>query len=243
MVFSARSQNPARELLALFFDSLESKGMPLPGKGMLITWMDVDPAEEADFNLWYDREHLAERVGIPGFIEARRWIADNGPTKYFCTYSTETFEALSSPAYNKVLANQTDWSTKHISRFRNPGRVVGRITASRGTGRGGALGVVRLRPNTGEGDAARDRLREKMDPGTLAGIIAMHLIESDPVLSRTLTEPDAQNPGAADWYVLIDGTDLPAIRTLINDRFQQTGVPVISSGTYRLLWDLAKSDL
>ncbi|MGD9924025.1 MAG: hypothetical protein AB7O60_05450 [Variibacter sp.] len=217
--------------------------MPLPGKGMLITWMDVDPAEEEDFNLWYDREHLAERVGITGFLEARRWIADNAPTKYFCTYSAETFEVLSGPAYKKVLANQTDWSTRHISRFRNPGRVVGRITASRGTGRGGALGVVRLRPDAGQSGPVRERLGERMDPGMLPGVIAMHLIESDPMLSRTLTEPNTQNPGAGDWYVLIDGTDLPAIRMLINDRFQKTGAPVISVGTYRLLWDLAKSDL
>jgi hypothetical protein len=210
---------------------------------MLITWMDVDPAEEADFNLWYDREHLAERVGIEGFLEARRWIADKAPTKYFCTYSTDTFAALSSPAYKKVLANQTAWSTKHISRFRNPGRVVGRISVSRGTGRGAALGVVRLRPDTGQSDALRAKLRESMDPGTLAGIISMHLIESDPELSKTLTDPDAQNPGAGGWYVLIDGTDLAAVRALIDDRFKQTGASIISTATYRLLWDLEKSDL
>ena len=30
--------------------------MPLSGKGMLITVMDADPAEEEDFNKWYDRE-------------------------------------------------------------------------------------------------------------------------------------------------------------------------------------------
>jgi hypothetical protein len=106
--------------------------MPLAGKGMLITSMDVDPADEQDFNLWYDREHLAERVGIEGFLEARRWIAERAPTKYFCTYSTDRFEVLSSPAYKKVLASQTDWSKKHISRFQNFGRVVGRVTESRG---------------------------------------------------------------------------------------------------------------
>jgi hypothetical protein len=72
--------------------------MPLAGKGMLITSMDVDPKDEHDFNLWYDREHLAERVAIEGFLEARRWIAEDAPTKYFCTYSTTTFEALNSPA-------------------------------------------------------------------------------------------------------------------------------------------------
>ena len=217
--------------------------MPLAGKGMLITSMDVDPGDEQDFNLWYDREHLAERVGIEGFLEARRWIAESAPTKYFCTYSTDRFEALNSPAYQKVLANQTDWSKKHISRFQNFGRVVGRITASRGHGRGAALGVVRLRPEAHGGEALRQRLRELLDPGMLPGIISMHLIESDPELSKNLNEPDAPSPGAGDWYVLIDGTEIAAVRELIESRFKAPGVPVVSTGIYRLMWDLAKSDL
>lgn len=217
--------------------------MPLAGQGMLITSMDVDPADEQDFNLWYDREHLAERVGIDGFLEARRWIADKAPTKYFCTYSTDRFEALTSPAYKAVLANQTDWSKRHISRFRNFGRVVGRITASRGRGRGAALGVVRLRPGAEGRDALRARLRELLDPGMLDGIVSLHLVEGDPELSRNLNDPDAVNPGAGDWYVLIDGTDLAAVRALIDTRFGAPGAPVVSTGAYRLMWDLAKSDL
>ncbi len=159
--------------------------MPLRGKGMLITSMDVDPAEEDDFNLWYDREHLAERVAIEGFIEARRWIAEEAPTKYFCTYSTETFEVLNSPAYQKVLANQTDWSKHHISRFRNPGRVVGRITVSRGQGRGGVLGVVRLRPNPSDDQSAlREKLGELLDPGMLLGIISVADLDGEAELGR-----------------------------------------------------------
>ena len=43
--------------------------MPLAGKGMLLTSMDIDPEHEADFNRWYDREHLIERVAIDGFLE------------------------------------------------------------------------------------------------------------------------------------------------------------------------------
>ena len=45
--------------------------MPLAGKGMLLTSMDIDAADEAEFNRWYDREHLEERVAIPGFLEAQ----------------------------------------------------------------------------------------------------------------------------------------------------------------------------
>lgn len=210
---------------------------------MLVTWMDVDPDEEADFNLWYDREHLAERVGIEGFVEARRWIAVDGPTKYFCTYSTEAFEVLHGPAYKAVLAKQTDWSKKHITRFRNPGRVVGRVTQSRGQGRGAYLGVVRLRPAAEGRDGLRERLAGLLDPGMLPGIISLHLVESDPELSRPLTEPEGPNPGGADWYVLIDGTDMAPIQDIMQSRFRSTGAELVWTGTYRLLWDLAKGDL
>lgn len=217
--------------------------MPLAGQGMLITSMDVDAADEAEFNIWYDREHLAERVAIDGFLEARRWIAEQAQPKYFCTYSTAKFEDLSGPAYQRALASQTDWSKKNIGRFRNMIRAVGRISASRGQGRGAALAVVRLRPQPGTQAALRERMRELLDPGMLPGIISLHLIESDPQLSKSLTEPDRPNPGASDWFVLVEGTDSAAVRSLAAGRFGATGAAVVSTGSYRLMWDLAKSDL
>src|SRR5229473_803945 len=113
--------------------------MPLAGKGMLLTSMDIDPANEAEFNRWYDREHLEERVAIDGFLEARRYIAHAGQPKYLSLYSTETFDVLDSPAYRDALANQTDWSRTNIARFKNMIRAVARITISRGQGRGAQL--------------------------------------------------------------------------------------------------------
>ena len=77
--------------------------MPLAGKGMLLTSMDIDPSHEADFNRWYDREHLVERVAIDGFLEARRYVAYQGSPKYLCLYSTATFDVLDGPAYRAAL--------------------------------------------------------------------------------------------------------------------------------------------
>src|SRR6516225_658349 len=51
--------------------------MPLSGKGMLITVMDADPAEEEDFNKWYDREHIVERVAIAGFTDKQIVLLKN----------------------------------------------------------------------------------------------------------------------------------------------------------------------
>ncbi len=93
--------------------------MPLAGKGMLLTSMDIDPSDEAEFNRWYDREHLEERVAIDGFLEARRYIAHNAKPKYLCLYSTATSEVLDSAAYRAKLANPTDWSKKTMARFKN----------------------------------------------------------------------------------------------------------------------------
>jgi hypothetical protein len=218
--------------------------MPLAGKGMLLTSMDIDPSDEAEFNRWYDREHLEERVAIDGFLEARRYIAHQGAPKYLSLYSTETFEVLESPAYRTALANQTAWSKANIARFKNMIRAVARITISRGQGRGAALGIIRLRPTAGSGEKLRAALREALDPGPLDRIISMHLIENDPVLSKPLTDnPAASDPGAGDWFVLIDATDVDTIPAAIAARLDGFKSCVISTGVYRLMWDLAKSDL
>ena len=222
--------------------------MPMAGKGMLLTSMDIDPSDEADFNRWYDREHLLERVAIEGFLEARRYVAHQGSPKYLCLYSTATFEVLDSPTYRRALMNQTDWSKKNLARFKNMIRAVARITISRGQGRGAALGIIRLRPAAGSADKLRATLRDKLDPEKLDGILSMHLIENDPVLSKPLTDdPPVSDPGAGDWFVLIDATDVNAVAAAIAARFGgltvfENGIQV-SAGSYNLRWDLAKSDI
>lgn len=222
--------------------------MPIKGTGMLMTSMDIDASHEQEFNQWYDREHLAERVAIEGFNEARRYVAVNARPKYLGLYSTATFDVLDSDAYRTALANQTKWSLTNIGRFQNMLRSVARITVSRGQGRGAALGLVRIRPPAEGADKLRSAIEAKLDTGDINGIISMHLMESDPRLSKPLTDdPAAPNPAARDWYVMIDGTDVEAVAAIMKGRFTAAiaaaKAELISEGTYRLMWDLAKSDL
>ncbi len=66
-------------------------------------------------------------------------------------------------------------------------------------------------------------------------------------MSGPTTEiPSAASAGAGDWFVLIDATDVNATSTAIAARFADSAAfksAVISTGTYRLMWDLAKSDI
>jgi hypothetical protein len=74
----------------------------------------------------------------------------------------------------------------------------------------------------------------------------MHLIESDARLSGPTAELAAAT-GASDWFVLIDGTSVGAVSSLMNTRFESFTAPMqatpISRGIYNLMWDLAKSDI
>jgi hypothetical protein len=75
----------------------------------------------------------------------------------------------------------------------------------------------------------------------------MHLIESDSTLSKPITDDaSVPNPGAGDWFVLIDGTHMNAISAALAARFAgstfETAIK-ISAGSYNLIWDLARSDI
>ena len=182
--------------------------MPMAGKGMLLTSMDIDAADEAEFNRWYDREHLEERVAIDGFLEARRYVAHDGKPKYLSLYSTDDIRGAGQPGLShgarqpdRMVEGQYRALQEHDPRGRPHHHQPRRRPRCR----------ARHHPPASAGggkDKLRAALQDLLDPAKLDGIISMHLIESDPALSKPLTDdPAAANPGAGDWFVLIDATE------------------------------------
>jgi uncharacterized protein DUF4286 len=72
-------------------------------QGMLLVMANIDPAIEREFNEWYEREHLTERMAIPGFRRARRFTAVEGSPKYLAIYDLESIEVLNSVAYRHAV--------------------------------------------------------------------------------------------------------------------------------------------
>ena len=89
------------------------------GKGLLAVWMDIPAALEEDFNRWYDEEHLAERAGIPGFLNARRYRSLQGTPTYIALYDTVDARVLQSETYLKVANNPTPWTQRVRPHFQN----------------------------------------------------------------------------------------------------------------------------
>ena len=63
-----------------------------------------------EFEHWHSHEHFPERLGIPGFLRATRWISANGGEGIFVLYELEAHGVVSSPAYLASLAAyMADW--------------------------------------------------------------------------------------------------------------------------------------
>jgi len=73
--------------------------MKTRGRGLLMVWTDVDAEHEADFNRWYDEDHVPRLLAIPGFLTAGRYRALKGAPRYLAMYELEDHNVLRSAAY------------------------------------------------------------------------------------------------------------------------------------------------
>ena len=93
------------------------------GTAIMVVYTDVAVEHDADFNAWYNQEHLPERLSNPGFLDGPRYEALRGGPRYLAVYELESAEALQSDEYLRQRANPTDWS-KRVSPLMAAGGMV-----------------------------------------------------------------------------------------------------------------------
>ena len=221
--------------------------MPLRGKGMLVVFTEVKSRDEADFNEWYNREHIDERVNLPGFHRARRYVAVKGAPKYCATYECDTVADLATPGYLQLLANQTPWTQSVMVRFTRFHRLTLRIQVDLAHGTGGTVTTVRFVPDPRKRKALVAWLQDTALPKAIArnGMVGAFAAENDldaanaPVQQKSMDHPKALD---AEWVVVLEGADpaataaaaREAFRLATLKRFGVTTAPTV--GTYRLLF-------
>ena len=82
------------------------------GTGLLLVMADVPSDVEDEFNRWYNEEHLAERLAIPGVLNAARYLAVRSGPKYLACYELESPDAWYSDAWQRWLDHPTEWSQR-----------------------------------------------------------------------------------------------------------------------------------
>ena len=223
--------------------------MALLGQGAVAIWNDVAPQGLAEFYEWHHREHMPERVGIPGFLRGRRYIALRGAPEFFTLYEAMGADVLAGPHYLERLNNPTPLTRRVIPNyFRNMVRGVCDVTLSIGAGEGGWLTTLRFAAEAGGEDALARRL-EAVLPGIheMPTIIGTHLCVAN-ARASTIETSERKSHGAAvpAWLVMIesatpDGADAACDWLLAGDLTQHGAKPEMQRGLYQLQISLTSS--
>ncbi len=182
------------------------------GTGILAVWTDCAADGEADFNEWYNRQHLPERVGVPGFLAGMRYCAVDADRQYFTWYRTEDVSVLASEPYRARLNDPTDWTQRVMPVFRRTIRSAMRVEGEAGEAAVGAwaavlrageeLGAVDLEGLAAAGQAL-GAMRWRLDRAATGGPTAEASIRgpdeqaAQAVLVQAATEAAARRAAAA----------------------------------------------
>lgn len=226
--------------------------MALLGQGVLAIWNGIAPEAEADFVAWHVTEHIPERVGLPGFLRGRRYVAVDGHPKYFNFYETERPEILESSTYVARLNAPTPWTRRVVAHFRDTSRTICDVVASRGLGEGAWMEAIRIQAK--DGAAFRSVCESRILPGltAAAGVCGAHLLHGRPAGGKTDTAETKlrQSPDAsADWILLVEAVEETVVRTLRTGPLDQAelgangAVSDLVRGLYRLQFSLAKAEI
>ena len=188
--------------------------------GILAVWSDIAAEGEADYIAWYEREHMFERLEVPGFRRARHYETVRGSPRFFTWFELDTPAVVASPAYLAQANRSSAWTRRVLPHFRNTNRTAAVVLRRLGRGFGSAALTLRMgiaNDREGElvawlsGDVLPTLVRE---PGIVAGQLwradyAATFIE---VVDRSLRHgPDE----AADLTVFLEGTDISPLEAAL----------------------------
>ncbi|MBQ10177.1 MAG: hypothetical protein CMJ45_01340 [Planctomyces sp.] len=96
------------------------------GTALLMIFVDIDAEHDADFNAWYNDEHVGDLLSFPGFLNAARYQALKGGPRYLASYELESVDALKSEEYLNFRRNPSEWTqrTSISTKGRNYSRLV-----------------------------------------------------------------------------------------------------------------------
>jgi hypothetical protein len=153
----------------------------LTGEAVLALWNGFAPERVREYDLWHSREHVPERIGVPGMLAARRYERVDGPLPRFLTlYDLERLDVLTSAAYRHLLDNPTEWSRSMRPGFCDFMRLCCRRIAWAGGGIGGCLMAVTVDETVNFDWAAEGGWLERLlaEPA----IVAVHVLRTDPAI-------------------------------------------------------------
>lgn len=97
-------------------------GSPPGAGGLLVNAMNVSAEHEAEFNEWYDHEHIPALAAVPGVLSARRFRDLKGTHRYVALYHLQTPEVTMGAEWKNAAS--TPWTERLRPHFRGHIRIL-----------------------------------------------------------------------------------------------------------------------
>ena len=95
-------------------------------KGLLVAGFNYSMVDAAEFNDWYDTEHVPERQRCKGFINCVRWQSVADAKVAIATYDLESHGVLHAPPYLAIgRENLSPWSKRMTAKAQRLLRIEG----------------------------------------------------------------------------------------------------------------------
>ena len=173
-------------------------------KGLLLVWTDIPAELEYEFNDWYNREHMRDRIlRIDGFIRGRRFVAVAvaGAPRYLAVYEAHSIAVLQSEPYRALVRNPDALSRRFIPLFQNVIKGICDVVTEAGEAEGSVIAmlpIVRKPPH--DSAALRLWISQSLVPRLMRehGIVAARYIEKN---AATLAAATAEHLRSTDKYI------------------------------------------
>lgn len=223
--------------------------MSLSGLGAVAIWHDLEPSARDEFHEWHNREHMPERVGIPGFHRGRRFAVIGSGPEYFNLYEADSLETLTGRDYLDRLNAPTAWTRRVVPHFRNVARAICRVAFTHGVGSGGVMLTLRFAVRDAAHDDLLGALRTRLLPPLAyrKGIAGVHLGIADRAGSSIETaekKARADTTQVPSWVVMIEGNGVPDVEGAASQlvpALQAAGGHDLEHSAYRLEYTRLKT--
>ncbi len=209
-------------------------------RGILAIWNDCRPGREAEFEQWFQGEHLEERLSVPGFLFGRRHEAISGSSAFFNFYVTESPAVLTSKPYLDRLNDPTPMTRKIMSEvFTNMCRTVCRRSARLSSVRGAFAVTARFNEAVDEAALAASLRGFANDPAIASGEI--WIAADQPGVPMATEEKLRGGDRKITACLMIDTlrqSDAEKLATRLAGQF-----PTADVGAFRVLCQLGHGDL
>jgi hypothetical protein len=215
--------------------------MTLRSTAAMVLFYDID-GDSADHDDWHSYEHFHERLSVPGFLRATRWVALEGTPKYMVTYEVSGVDVATSEGYLDRLNNPTSWTSEMMPRFRGMTRGFCHIMASSGFGLGNIAVALRFVPEEGSAERLSGWIADHILPAMVSrrGMVGAHLLQPAPPPPMTREQSLRGRDNAMPWLIFATAYDAAAgtraaSKHLCSDALRDKGASAdITLDTYAL---------